>query len=424
MDTVTLNDDGSGQSLEQSIDKISEIHGVDVNLYDLEGNLRISSLPLPYNKGILSTKMDPIAYYHLNKQKEIQFFQKERIGNLQFTSNYVPVIDPNGNNYAYLNIPYFTSQNKLKQEISNFLVTIINLNAFIFLIAGIIALFIANRITHSFSVISEKMKKINLGSKNEAIQWNRDDEIGALIIEYNRMVSKLEESAQALAKTEREGAWKEMARQVAHEIKNPLTPMKLSIQFLQKSIKSNAPNTKELSENVANTLIEQIDHLSHIANEFSQFAHIGESKKELINLNDILKSVIQLNSLNENVQIISNLFKENISVKADKTQLNRLFTNLLLNAIQSVDPPKTPLIEINQSVHDGKVLTTISDNGSGIDESVRAKIFSPNFTTKNSGTGLGLAMCKRIVEQAEGDIWFETSLEKGTTFFILIPLSV
>ena len=154
-------------------------------------------------------------------------------------SNYVPVIDAAGREYAYLNIPYFTSQSKLQEEIANFLVTIINLNAFIFLIAGIIALFITNRITRSFSFISEKMKAVNLGRLNEAIDWKRNDEIGDLVKEYNKMVGKLDESAVALAKSEREGAWREMARQVAHEIKNPLTPMKLSLQYLQKSIATN-----------------------------------------------------------------------------------------------------------------------------------------------------------------------------------------
>jgi two-component system nitrogen regulation sensor histidine kinase NtrY len=411
------------KNLEQAVDRISEIHGVDVNLYDLEGNLQVSSLPLPYIKGILSTKMNPVAYYHIGQLKEIQFFQKESIGNLEFMSNYVPVIDASGNNYAYLNIPYFTSQTKLKQEISNFLVTIINLNAFIFLIAGIVALFITNRITHSFSVISEQMKKINLGSHNEAIEWRRDDEIGELVMEYNKMVNKLDHSASVLAKTEREGAWKEMARQVAHEIKNPLTPMKLSMQFLQKSIESNAPNVKELSENVARTLIEQIDHLSQIANDFSQFANIGDSRKERFDMNDTLRNVLHLHAVNDKMEIIQQLLPNPVMIDADKTHINRLFTNLVLNAIQSVPDTRSARIEVSQSIDGNQVLTKISDNGNGINETIQSKIFTPNFTTKTSGTGLGLAMCKRIVEQAEGEIWFETIQDVGTSFFVKLPLA-
>lgn len=421
-DTSITTDKKNRESLEETINRISDIHGFDVNLYDLQGNLSASSLMLPYINGILSTKMEPLAYYHLNNQKEVQYFQKEHIGQLNFVSNYIPVIDAAGNNYAFLNIPYFTSESNLKNEISNFLVTIINLNAFIFLIAGIVALFITNRITKSFSVISDKMKKINLEKRNEYIEWKRDDELGTLVTEYNKMVSKLDESARALVKTEREGAWREMARQVAHEIKNPLTPMKLSMQFLQKSIESNAPNIRELTESTARTLVEQIDHLNHIAGEFSQFANIENPKKELFDLNDALQTVLHLYASNDQSQIIQQLLPQKIMIEADRTHINRLFTNLLLNALQAIPENKMPRIVINESISDSNVVIEIADNGMGIAEEVRSKIFTPNFTTKTSGTGLGLAMCKRMVEQAKGEIWFETNADNGTTFFVKLPV--
>lgn len=414
---------GYQEDLENAINKISEIHGIDVNLYDLQGNLNVSSLPLPYIKGILSTKMDPMAYFHINRKREVQYFQKERIGELSFISNYVPVLDEAGNNYAYLNIPYFTSESNLKNEISNFLVTIINLNAFIFLIAGIVALFITNRITNSFAVISDKMKKINLEKRNEYIVWNRKDELGDLVAEYNKMISKLDESAVALAKTEREGAWKEMARQVAHEIKNPLTPMKLSMQFLQKSIENNAPNVKELTESVARTLIEQIDHLNQIAGEFSQFANIENLNREKFDVNEVLMSVLHLYASNNRLEISQYLAPEKIMIEADKTHINRLFTNLILNALQATPENKTAKIAVHENLNNDNVVISISDNGSGIAEEVQSKIFTPNFTTKTSGTGLGLAMCKRMVEQAKGEIWFETKPGEGTVFFVLLPLA-
>ncbi|MEO6488520.1 MAG: HAMP domain-containing sensor histidine kinase [Ferruginibacter sp.] len=423
-DTLNRGDRNYQDNLESVINKISEIHGIDVNLYDLQGNLNVSSLPLPYIKGVLSTKMEPRAYYHLNNQNEVQFFQKERIGELHYVSNYVPVIDAAGNNYAYLNIPYFTSESNLKNEISNFLVTIINLNAFIFIIAGIVALFITNRITNSFAVISDKMKKINLEKRNEYIEWKRDDELGELVAEYNKMVSKLDESAMALAKTEREGAWREMARQVAHEIKNPLTPMKLSMQFLQKSIESNAPNIKELTESVARTLVEQIDHLSQIAGEFSQFANIENSKKEFFDVNEALTTVLHLYASNDRLQINSVILPKKIIIEADKTHINRLFTNLILNALQAIPEHSMAKVDIAESIEDKNVILKITDNGMGIAEDIRSKIFTPNFTTKTSGTGLGLAMCKRIVEQAKGQIWFETNTDVGTSFFVQLPIAV
>ena len=421
-DVVKVYDEGYREKLELLISKISEVHAVDINLYDLDGNLKVSSLPLPYNKGILSNKMDPAAFYHLNSLKEIQYFKEEKIGSLSYLSNYVPVIDESGREYAYLNIPYFTSQTKLEQEVAFFLVAIINLNAFIFLIAGIVAFFLTNRITSSFSFISAKMQEVNLGKMNEAIIWKRNDEIGQLVKEYNKMVGKLDYSAVALAKSEREGAWREMARQVAHEIKNPLTPMKLSLQFLQKAIENNAENVKELTKSVANTLVEQIDHLNQIAGEFSQFANIGNPQNEVFNLNDILSTVIRLHEVEENVKLDWKPVNQKVMVSADRTQINRLFTNLIRNAIQAVPARKPVLIEIEEVLHDNKVLVLIKDNGSGIAQDIQAKIFTPNFTTKTSGTGLGLAMCKSIIEQCRGDIWFETKEGEGTVFYIELPI--
>lgn len=421
-DVIKIYDDIFKEKLEQTILKISEIHAADINLYDLEGNLKVSSLPLPYNKGIVSTKMDPVAYYHLNKKKEVQYFREEKIGTLKYVSNYVPVIDENGREYAYLNIPYFTSQSKLKLEIANFFVTIINLNAFIFLIAGVVALFITNRITSSFSFISDKMKEINLGKLNEAIDWKRDDEIGQLVKEYNRMVSKLDVSANSLAKSEREGAWREMARQVAHEIKNPLTPMKLSLQYLQRSISNNSGNVKELTDSVAQTLVEQIDHLNQIAGEFSQFANIGNPKNEIFDLHEVLYLVTQLYNATDSVELICNPLPVSVLINADRTHINRLFTNLIQNAIQAVPDGKKAIIQVEEEIRDNKILVKIKDNGMGIPAEMQSKIFTPNFTTKTSGTGLGLAMCKGIVEESKGKIWFTTEVDKGTTFYVELPV--
>jgi signal transduction histidine kinase len=403
------------------VEEVSEIHGVDVNVYDLYGNLQETSERDVYSKGIISKKMHPVAFYHLSRMKQVEHVQQESIADLPYLSVYAPVRDSEGRAYAYLSIPYFTSQPELNQEISNFIVTVINLNAFILLIAGLIALFITNRITRSFSVISDKMKDVNLGRVNEAIVWNRDDEIGDLVTEYNKMVAKLEDSAQALAKTEREGAWREMARQVAHEIKNPLTPMKLSIQYLQKSIDSNQPNVKELSGNVARTLVEQIDHLSKIAADFSQFANIGSTNAESFDLHEVLRSLYDLYQSNPNIEFVWRPVSREVRLFADKTQMNRLFTNLLANAVEACEGQYCR-IELDERVLDGSIQIRVRDNGDGIPEEMQSRIFIPNFTTKSSGTGLGLAMCKGIVEQAQGKIWFETERGVGTSFYVELPL--
>ena len=366
--------------------------------------------------------MNPIAFYNLNNLKAVQFVADEQMGKVDYISVYSPVRDEQGNAYAYLNIPSYSTQGELKQEISNFLVTIINLNAFIFLVAGAIALFITNRITYSFTLIGQKMRDINLQKINQEIQWNRKDEIGELVNEYNKMVHKLDESAEALAKSEREGAWRQMAKQVAHEIKNPLTPMKLSIQYLQKAIDNNSPQVKEMTANVAKTLIEQIDHLSKIASDFSQFANIGNQRNEVFDLHDVLYSLASLYDPMENVNFSWEPVNHKVILYADKTQLNRLFTNLMQNAIEAPENQHKRTIEVNEHVNGESITVSIRDNGGGIPVQTRDKIFMPNFTTKSSGTGLGLAMSKSIAEQSHGDIWFETTDGVGTTFFVRLPL--
>ncbi|HTL06806.1 MAG TPA: HAMP domain-containing sensor histidine kinase [Chitinophagaceae bacterium] len=421
-DLVKFYETHTNDDLEVMVRRVAEIHGTDINLYDLDGNLVVSSQLIVYNKGILSSKMNPQAYYNLHNRNFIQYINDEHMGKVSYQSIYSPIRDGAGNAYAYLNIPSFDSQIELKKEISNFLVTIINLNAFIFLIAGAIALLITNRITASFTLISNKMRAINLGKTNEEIPWHRNDEIGGLVTEYNKMLNKLEASAAQLAKSEREGAWREMARQVAHEIKNPLTPMKLSIQYLQKAIDNNSPNVKEMTSAVAKTLVEQIDHLSKIAADFSQFANIGNPRSEVFDVHEILHSLASLYMATENLVFEWHPVPQRVILFADKTQLNRLFTNLLQNAVEASDNKEHKKIVVAEELQDNYIIIKISDNGDGIPLQVQEKIFTPNFTTKTSGTGLGLAMSRNIIEQAKGELWFETRENEGSVFFVKLPL--
>lgn len=421
-DVEDLYDPIFQSSLSESIGEIADERALDINIYDRDGNLQVTTQPLITEKGLLSRKINPDAYMQLGRQQKIQWIQKEKIGSMGYLSGYAPLRN-NGEIFAYLNVPYFATQTELNQQISNFLVALINFNAFIFLIAGLLALLITNSITKSFSLVTERLRHVSLGQQNDEIVWEKDDEIGAVVKEYNKMVRKLEVSAARLAKSEREGAWREMARQVAHEIKNPLTPMKLSIQYLQRAIDNDAPNVKQLSHNVARTLVEQIEHLANIASDFSAFARIGEANSEVLMLNEVLHSLRELYQSHEHSQIVFNHPGHAFYVFADKTQMNRLFTNLLQNAIQAIPEDREGLITINmEEVDPGWVTVSISDNGDGIPPEIQSKIFVPNFTTKNSGTGLGLAMCKNIVEQARGEIWFETQLTFGTIFYVKLPL--
>ncbi len=420
-DVVKVYEPIANAGLKEVVMQMSEIHNVDFNIYNLNGDLKISSQPFLQTKEIVSSKIDAAALYNLMRNKSAQYIQNEKIGKFNYLSMYVPIRDERGNPYGYLNIPYYSSVSDLNQEISNFLIIIINITAFVFLIAGLIAWVVTNRITNTFSLIGSKMKATELG-KNEPIVWNRNDEIGGLIQEYNKMVNKLAESAQLLAKNEREGAWREMARQVAHEIKNPLTPMKLSIQYLQKASNSGEDVTM-LTQNVSKTLIDQIEHLNTIASDFSSFANIAIAQNKSLNITDTITQVINLMQHETNASININTITP-YYVTADSTQMNRLFTNLIKNALQAYDDKgtKTVNVELRIGSQANKVEIRIVDFAKGIPLEIQSKIFTPNFTTKSSGTGLGLAICKGIVENTGGDINFETSIGKGTAFIINLPL--
>ncbi len=419
----SLSDITLDNQLEKKITDISEVQNVDVNFYDTDGNLLTSTQPVIYNNQILSGKMNAVAYDQLHNKKNIQFINKESIGNhFSYTSIYAPLKNNNNQVIAYLNIPYLNSQSELDQEISNFLITLIDLNALIFVLSGAIALIVTNRITSSFSFIGNKMREINVGRLNEEIKWNKNDEIGALINEYNKMVKQLEQGAQALAKSEREEAWREMAKQVAHEIKNPLTPMKLSIQYLQKAINDGHSNVQQLSESVAATLIEQIDHLSKIAGDFSQFAHIGNASPELFDISDVISSLVNLYNAYPKMNIEWQKEQGTYLMMYDKMQINRLFTNLIKNAMEASEEKDLISIFINQFHENKNVIVSIADKGSGVKEKMVNKIFTPNFTTKSSGTGLGLAISHGIVEHANGKIWFETKEGQGSIFYVSLPL--
>ncbi len=421
--TLDPGDPSIAGDVEKKISEISEIHDVDVNFYDADGNLLISTQPVIYNNRVLSGKMNAKAYDELHYKKNIEFVNNENIGNdFSYLSSYIPVKNESGNAVAYLNIPYLNSQSELNQEISNFLVTLIDLNALIFVLAGGIALLVTNRITSSFSFIGDKMKEINLGKTNEEIVWKKNDEIGALVNEYNRMVQQLEASAKALARNEREEAWREMARQVAHEIKNPLTPMKLSIQYLERAIDDGHSNIKELSQQVATTLVEQIDQLSKIAGDFSQFANIGNATPQKFDISEVIESLVNLYNAYPGLNIKWEKEEGAYEILSDKTQINRLFTNLIKNAIEASAGKRTMEILIKQYKDNNNVIVSLADNGTGIPVEMRDKIFAPNFTTKTSGTGLGLAICHGIAEKADGKIWFETNVGEGSVFYVSLPL--
>ena len=289
--------------IDKKILQISEIHAVDINLYDAEGNLKLSTQPYIFNKRLLNDMIDPQVFAKLKNNNYPSFIISEKIGQLTYLSIYAVIRDEHKNMIGVIAIPYLNSQTELNAEVSNFLSTLINLNTFIFLFAGAISFLVSRRITSSLVLIGNKMKDISLGKVNEPIKWEHNDEIGVLVKEYNKMLQQLDVSAKLLAKNEREIAWREMAKQVAHEIKNPLTPMKLSLQYLHKAIENKKDNTEALTKQVAITLIEQIDQLAKIASDFSQFANIQNANTEKFDLISCIDSVANLYKMDPDIEL-------------------------------------------------------------------------------------------------------------------------
>jgi two-component system nitrogen regulation sensor histidine kinase NtrY len=402
--------------------KISTVFFTDINIYDIHGNLYASSRSKVFDEGLTSKKMNPEAYAEIAISKKTEFIHDERIGKLKYLSSYIPFKNKDGMPLAYVNIPYFAKQSELEKEISGFLVALINIYVLLFALSIITAILISNYVTKPLKLIQDKLSNIKLGKTNEPIAWHEKDEIGNLVSEYNRMIAELSKSAELLAKSERESAWREMAKQVAHEIKNPLTPMKLSVQHLQRAYKDDAPDMDQKMERLTQNIIEQIDTLSSIATEFSNFAKMPKANLECINLSDTILNTVNLFKTADDTEIIfQNNSDENACVMADKEQLIRVFNNLIKNATQAIPEHKKGLIKITIEKENENYLVSVADNGDGISDDVVDKIFAPNFTTKTGGMGLGLAMVKNILESCGGRIWFKTELNTGTTFYISLP---
>lgn len=401
--------------------ELSDMTFTDINIYDLKGRLISTSRPEIYSKKIISNLINPRALQKFQEENLSYLIQKENIGSLSYLSAYIPMTDRNNKIIAYINVPYFSENAELTEEIGNLIITGVNLNVLMILIAVVISVIISDKITLPLSLVYNKLRDMKFGGMYEKINYEQNDEIGRLVREYNTMTDKLKESALNLAKSERESAWREMARQVAHEIKNPLTPMKLNIQHLQRSLKKDSPQWEKQFHKTCNILMEQIDAMSAIANAFSDFAKMPKTKYQQIDIVELLSNSIELFSKGKTT-ITRKENKDKIFVWADKEQLTRAFVNLLKNSIQATHESAYPKVDID--IFSGKedVTVIIKDNGHGISEEIKDKLFEPNFTTKSSGTGIGLAITKRIIENAKGSIWFTKGEKEGTNFFVRLPL--
>jgi signal transduction histidine kinase len=400
------------------IHEMAQVHEMQINIYDLEGALLIKS-DQSFFRDTTDNQLDRDILRKLELSESKRYIEKTEINGQKFQSSYTYVVDGKFKPLAILYLPYLQDDSVLNRDLNNFLLRMGEVYLFMLFLAIILSYFLSKYITKSLKIISDKITETRLDKRNQKIDiTNASEEIYTLVAAYNSMIDELEESAVKLAAGEREQAWREMAKQVAHEIKNPLTPMRLSVQSFERNFDRNDPEIEAKVAEYSTTLINQIDTMSSIAAAFSNFAKMPAQQNEMLNVPKIVK--LALDIFNEDyIQFSSE--KEEILAKFDRTQLIRVITNLLKNAIQAMVGQENPRIILSIHEEASYVCVIISDNGVGISEENIEKVFEPKFTTKSSGMGLGLAMVKNIVETYSGSITFTSKQGKGTTFKLRFP---
>ncbi|MES2812237.1 MAG: ATP-binding protein [Bacteroidota bacterium] len=406
---------------EGKIFEIADIHNIEIDIYDLNGRLIINSRA-PLIRGQITSLISENIIQHLKASTDRRYVSQGEAKGDTYQFSYSYLIDHIENKpIGIIRLPYKQDDSYYKKEIENFL-TIFGLVYLGMIIISVwIAFYLSRYITKSLETISKRLTETSLTQKNEKIHLvTNSGEIDRLIASYNHMIDELEESANKLAQGEREGAWREMAKQVAHEIKNPLTPMRLTVQSFEMRFNPEDPNSKQKLKDFSKTLIQQIDTMSAVASAFSNFASMPAQQNETLNVVDVVH--LTLDIFNEEY-IYFEPESEEIITKIDRTQLIRVITNLVKNAIQAIpDEQEIKSIKVKVSKSNNNAIIKVVDNGNGIAPEDFDRIFEPKFTTKNSGMGLGLAIIKNIIENYNGSITFKSELKKGTTFKVKLPI--
>ena len=395
--------------------EIADILDENITFFDLEGQPLISSSDRIDN--INQKPIPPEILEVLENAPEKRYVDQEETLGQQLSYSYINTTTFRP--IAILQIQYEDSDTFIKKELREIIFRLAVVNVLMVLIAIALAYFLARYITRTLKTIEENIKKTQLDKRNQKIEnVELPDELLTLVNAYNGMIDQLEESAAQLAQSEREAAWREMAKQVAHEIKNPLTPMRLTVQSFERKFDAEDPNVNQKIKEYSNTLIQQIDTMSSIASAFSNFADMPAQQSETLNVPKIVRLSLEIFT-EHNIRFAQ--ADEEIMAKFDRTQLIRVVTNLVKNAIQATINVAQPTIAVDVSSVNDQVQITVMDNGIGITDAHKPKVFEPKFTTKTSGMGLGLAMVKNILETYNGSITFTSQEGQGTVFSVTFP---
>ena len=403
---------------QDKIFNISKIHNLELEIYNLDGEFIISS-NRDFAKDTVLKSINQNILTQLSNSPEHRYVEPEEIDGKEYQSSYTYLVDPIYKPLGILHLPYLEDNSQQDKELKEVLTRLGIGFLIIFLIALALGYFISSYITRSLKTVSDKMSETRLNKRNEKIVLeDASEEIHNLVDSYNSMVDELEESAVKLAQNEREEAWREMAKQVAHEIKNPLTPMRLTVQSFERKFDPTDPDVITKLKEYSKTIIQQIDVMSSIASAFSDFAKMPTQKREKINVVEVVKHATEIFT-ESYISFYASI--NTINANLDKMQITRVITNLVKNATQAVEKVENPKLEVKVVEDKNNIIITVADNGKGMSDEVKEKVFEPKFTTKTSGMGLGLPMVKNIVEAYQGTITFTTQDMYGTVFKVVLP---
>ncbi len=402
--------------LDKKLNEISDIHNLDINIYNLTGSLLRSSFYEAETDTIDASLSPDIMEQIVGSEEHRVVLTKRGPDGNKFKSSYSFLIGSRDQPIGILGVPYLQDNTFQDEELKEFLTRLSLVYLLILIIAILMAYFLSKYITKSLEYVSRRIRQTTVERTNEKlVMEDASQEINNLVESYNSMIDQIEESAIKLARSERKQAWREMAKQVAHEIKNPLTPMRLSVQSFAHSFDPKDPAIKEKLSEFSESMIQQIDTMSSIASAFSNFAQMPQAVWEDLNLVEEVKKALDIFHepfINYEPE------KESIMIKLDKIHLTRIITNLITNAIHALKNTDKPSIEVRLKEFEDHVLIEVEDNGDGIRKEDAAMVFEPKFTTKSSGMGLGLPMVRNILEAYSGKISFVS--EPGRTVFSVV----